>query len=123
MPTTRLVNYLKRYRRISGLSQREVAFLLGCKHDNQISRYEKRRQSPPLRTALALESVFRVPLSDLYAGLKDSVETETEKRLRKLDKELQTKVGPGRAGRLSSRKMQWLARQHPSVASNLSIVQ
>jgi DNA-binding XRE family transcriptional regulator len=53
----RLENYLRSYRKKSGLTQREVAFLLGWDDGAQISRYEKRERRPPIETALA----FKVP--------------------------------------------------------------
>src|SRR5437879_2031593 len=61
MATHKLENYLRTYRKRSGLTQREVAFLVGCRNGAQVSRYEKRRRLPPLRTALACEAAFGVP--------------------------------------------------------------
>src|SRR3989442_14407584 len=71
MATHKLENYLRTYRKRSGLTQREVAFLVGCRNGAQVSRYEKRRRLPPLRTALACEAAFGVPVSELFAGLRD----------------------------------------------------
>ena len=73
MATPKLENYLRTYRKRSGLSQREVAFLVGCRNGAQVSRYEKRRRLPPLRTALACEAAFGVPVSVLFAGLREAV--------------------------------------------------
>ena len=58
MATHKLENYVRTYRKRSGLTQREVAFLVGCRNGAQVSRYEKRRRLPPLRTALACEAAF-----------------------------------------------------------------
>src|SRR2546429_9576493 len=68
MATHKLENYLRTYRKRSGLTQREVAFLVGCRNGAQVSRYEKRRRLPPLRTALACEAAFGVPVAELFAG-------------------------------------------------------
>jgi transcriptional regulator with XRE-family HTH domain len=59
MASHQLENYLKTYGWKSGLTQREVAFLLGWKNGAQLSRYEKRHTLPPLRTALAYEAIFK----------------------------------------------------------------
>ena len=71
MATHKLENYLRTYRKRSGLTQREVAFLVGCRNGAQVSRYEKRRRLPPLRMALACEAAFGVPVSELFAGLRE----------------------------------------------------
>jgi transcriptional regulator with XRE-family HTH domain len=80
MTPHRLENYLRTYRKKAGLSQREVAFLLGCEDGAQVSRYEKRRRLPPLETALAYEAIFGIPISELFAGMRQSVEEDIEKR-------------------------------------------
>src|SRR5437660_10555182 len=69
MTSHRLQNYLRTYRRKSGLTQQEVAFLLGRKNGAQLSRYEKRQHLPPLRTALACEAIFHVPVAELFGGV------------------------------------------------------
>src|SRR2546421_227517 len=69
MASPRLENYLRTYRKRSGLTQREVAFLLGSKNGAQLSRYEKQRRLPPLRTALAFV-VFEDPRQVLDWGAR-----------------------------------------------------
>src|SRR5437667_302672 len=71
MATPKLENYLRTYRKRSGLTQRDVAFLVGCRNGAQVSRYEKRRRLPPLRTALVYEAAFGVPVSVLFAALRE----------------------------------------------------
>jgi hypothetical protein len=43
MATPKLENYLRAYRKKSGLTQRGLAFLLGWQNGGQVSRYERRR--------------------------------------------------------------------------------
>lgn len=114
MPTHKLENYLRMYRKKSGLTQRDVAFLLGCQNGAQVSRYEKRKRVPPLRTALACEAVFGAPVADLFAGMRQSVEKEIEKRLLALQTKLQGKAAEdGKKGeaRLTAQKLRWLAER------------
>lgn len=80
MATRKLENYLRMYRRRSGLTQREVAFLLGCRNGAQMSRFEKRKRVPSLQTALAFEVILGAPVSELFAGLRESVMKEIAKR-------------------------------------------
>src|SRR5947208_11233269 len=84
MASPRLDNYLRTYRKRSGLTQSEVAFLLGCKTSAQVSRYEKQHHLPPLRTALACGTIFRVHLPELFAGIQESVDQEIAERIVKL---------------------------------------
>jgi len=90
MATPKLENYLRTYRKRSGLTQREVAFLVGCRNGAQVSRYEKRRRLPPLRTALACEAAFGVPVSELFAGLREVAGQAVGERLAALKSKLET---------------------------------
>src|SRR5437016_13669224 len=80
----RLPNYLKTYRKRAGLSQDEVAFLLGCRSGARLSRYERLARRPSLETAFAYEAVFGVPARELFAGVYEKVEREVVKRARVL---------------------------------------
>lgn len=84
----RLHNYLRTHRKRSGLSQDEVAFLLGCRHGTKVSRYERNAREPGLETALAYEAVFGVPVRELFAGIVDKVEAVTHRRARVLARKL-----------------------------------
>src|SRR5207244_13271680 len=111
MSTHKLENYLRAYRKRSGLTQREVAFLLGCENGAQVSRYEKRRRVPPLRMALACEAVFGVPAAELFGGMHDQVSKVIEKRLAELRSRLQAKNSAGikkSEARLIEQKLRWL---------------
>ena len=76
----RLDNYLRTYRKRSGLSQKEMAFLLGCREESKVSRYERRVRLPNLQTALAYRVLFGIPVDDLFAGILDKVEKVTLRR-------------------------------------------
>ena len=111
MASHRLENYLRTYRRKSGLTQREVSFLLGRKDGAQLSRYERRRRLPPLRAALALEAIFKVPLAELFAGVRQGVDREISERIDKLHSDLQADSGSGRRRLFAAKKHTWL-REH-----------
>ena len=119
MASPRLENYLRTYRKRSGLTQREVAFLLGSKNGAQLSRYEKHRRLPPLHTALAFETIFKIPLPELFAGLRESVGRETSERIEKLDADVHAHNNSKRQTRLNARKPSWIAEHHgPDFSSN-----
>jgi transcriptional regulator with XRE-family HTH domain len=112
--TNRLDNYLRSYRKKSGLTQSEVGFLLGRSNGAQISRYEKRRRLPPLQIALALEALLGVPVSQLFAGIHDSADADIRKRMIGLRSALQTKSANGSEALLAAQKLSWLAAREYS---------
>lgn len=79
-----LPNYLKTYRKRSGLSQEDVAFLVGLSSRAKVSRYEGGRRLPALQTLLAYEQVLGMPAQELFAGLNQQVERETRRRAKVL---------------------------------------
>ena len=108
MAQKRLDNYLKTYRKQSGLTQGEVAFLLGWENSAQVSRYEKRRRLPPVDTALACEAVFGVPISELFAGVSDTSAREVRKRMSRLRLKLQATNAEGGDALVLAHKLRWL---------------
>jgi transcriptional regulator with XRE-family HTH domain len=76
MKTKRLSNYLRTYRRRAGLSQNEVAFLLGCKDKVIVSRFERGTSVPTLKTALAYQAIFGASVSELFAGMYEDIESQ-----------------------------------------------
>jgi len=88
MASHKLTNYLRFYRKRLGLSQREVAFLLGWCGASQPSRYEHFSRVPRLRTALALAVIFRVSVYDLFSGEYHNVENAVGLRARRLEARL-----------------------------------
>ena len=116
-----LENYLRSYRKESGLSQQEVAFLLGCEDGTLVSRYEKRRRMPPIETALACEEIFGVPVAELFPGMRQSIKKDIAKRRLELRSRLQAKTLKGSAAQIATHKLRWIAeRERPLVANQTS---
>src|SRR4051794_36052820 len=86
--THKLKNYLRTYRKRTGLSQAEVAFLLGASDSANFCRYEAFLRDPSLQTALACEAIFRVPIRDLFGGMYEEAEQEVLERARRLSEKL-----------------------------------
>jgi transcriptional regulator with XRE-family HTH domain len=80
----KLHNYLRTYRKRAGLSQDEVAFLLGCHTAAHVSRYEHFHRTPSLRTVLAYQVIFHALLRDLFGGEYQKVERAVSQRARTL---------------------------------------
>lgn len=85
--TKPLHNYLRTCRRRVGLSQDEVALLLGNqgkKSATQTGRHEARERLPSLEVALAYERIYGVAVKELFAGVYRRVEGEVSERARKV---------------------------------------
>jgi DNA-binding XRE family transcriptional regulator len=107
MASQKLEHYLRTCRKRSGLSQGEVAYLLGSSTRTKVSRYERGRYVPTLRTALVFEALFGTPVSEIFAGLHQSAEKELRRRARALASVLRTYDGK-RNPRLNAQKLKWL---------------
>ncbi|PYV65896.1 MAG: hypothetical protein DMG97_31005 [Acidobacteria bacterium] len=114
MATSRLNNYLRTHRKHSGLSQSEVSFLVRLKNKSELSRlsrHERSVRAPSLRTALACQELYGVAVSDLFAGLSDSVASDTRLRMKRLQARLQAKVDPKSTGNRIMQKFQWISHR------------
>jgi transcriptional regulator with XRE-family HTH domain len=111
MATRRLPNYLRTYRKHSGLSQSEVSFLIRLKDKSDLSRYERSARQPSLRTALACQEVYGKPVSELFAGLNDSVASDSRSRMKRLQARLQASIGAQSAGNRFMQKFQWISHR------------
>jgi transcriptional regulator with XRE-family HTH domain len=87
MTSSSVGTYLRYLRRKRGLSQAELAQILGSVSAAQISRHERSRTLPSILTALGYQVVFRMPVSDLFPGLFHTVEAGIEERLREFELE------------------------------------
>ena len=110
MAARRLNNYLRTHRRHSGLSQSEVSFLVGLKDKSELARYERGRRQPSLRTALACQAAFGTPVSELFAGLSDSVTKDTRGQMRKLHGRIEAAIPPPARQRMMQ-KFQWVSQR------------
>jgi transcriptional regulator with XRE-family HTH domain len=117
MPS-RLDNYLRAYRKRAGLTQKEVAFLLGCADAAQVSRYEQNRRLPTLGTALAYRSILGVPLDKLFPGIQQQIERKIARRTAELRVRLEGKQRSGAAAAMLHRKFLWLDERREVVSSN-----
>ncbi len=107
----RLVNYVRSHRKRAGLSQRELALILGYRNEGVISRHELFRSVPPLLMALGYEAVFGESVSDLFPGLKETVEDAIEQSLVKFESALlkqKDQVKGSSQLSLITRKLEWL---------------
>src|SRR3989442_10616993 len=90
MARRELKNYLRTYRKRSGLAQGDVSYLVKARTKGEWSRYERALRQPSLRTAFACEEALGIPVNRLFAGLRESVGVETIGRMQRLESRLKT---------------------------------
>jgi transcriptional regulator with XRE-family HTH domain len=81
-----LPHYLRSNRMRLGLTQDDVAFLLGVKGGEKLSRYERFNRKANLRVALACEIIFERAVSEIFNGLYQQIEAEIRARAKLLAK-------------------------------------
>jgi len=81
-------NRLRMYRKIKGLSQVQVASLMGLTSSSQLSRWENSQRLPPLRKAIQLSVLYNRLVTDLFFDIFDE---EREKLIKKQNNETKNK--------------------------------
>jgi transcriptional regulator with XRE-family HTH domain len=82
-------SHLRAYRLRWGLSQQELAFLLGRKSAGAISRFEKKLGQPNVEVVMAIYIIFGTHLSDLFPGTFDGIEAAVMARVWELYEKVQ----------------------------------
>jgi DNA-binding XRE family transcriptional regulator len=75
------VTYLRSYRLRWGLSQHELASLLGWKRAEVISRIEKKQRPPTLKFVIGCCILFCTPAAELFPNIWTCVEADLMTRL------------------------------------------
>ena len=94
-----LRNYLRTYRRRCGLSQDEIAQLLGTSSGTKVSRYENFARLPSVAGILGYEIIFNQPANRLFAGAYETVHRAIRARAKRLAKTLNARPGDPRTAR------------------------
>lgn len=76
--------YLRTHRRNWGLTQKELASLIGTT-SGQISRYERGKRPPKFEVALACQAIFGVPPSTMFPDTYALVEEEVVRNTYRMD--------------------------------------
>ena len=80
----KLVHYLRNDRKRLGLTQADIAALLGAPWKTRVSRYERDPALPPLDAGLAYEAIYGRPVSDIFSGASAKVRGDVRERARHL---------------------------------------
>jgi|SRR5580700_2377985 transcriptional regulator with XRE-family HTH domain len=66
--------YLRTHRRVWGLTQQELASLLGFKSATHVSRIENGKRAPTVESALACQVIFGIPAAAMFPHAYNLVE-------------------------------------------------
>jgi DNA-binding XRE family transcriptional regulator len=120
MNQSHLASYLHSHRKRSGLSQRELAHLLGYPDQGPVSRHERLCSVPPLMIALGYQAIFHVPVSDLFPGAYETTRQAIEERLEQLKDDLHQSSAKGRSAAMIARKLEWMwERENPEQSDSI----
>lgn len=104
-------------RKLSGLTQREIAYLLGSDSPSVVSKHERTDAIPSLPIALGYEIIFGEPISVLFNQVYASIEDEIERRAAELQETLGKKSAKGEGAILIAKKLEFLCtRPNPNDA-------
>jgi len=119
MSTPPLASYLRSHRLRSGMSQRELADLVGIVTHQQVSQHERSTLIPSLMAALGYQIVFGVPMTELFPGLLEGIQTNVEERLHRMKEKLEAYTVKGRGAQRIARRLEWFwERENPESISS-----
>jgi|HubBroStandDraft_5_1064220.scaffolds.fasta_scaffold332912_2 DNA-binding XRE family transcriptional regulator len=106
-----LANYLRAHRKKTGLTQDDLARVLGFTNRDAISRHERFGAVPTLLVALSYEILYGAPISEIFAGLTETVELNVEAQLADFETYLGQQSAAGPRAAAIARKLQWLSER------------
>jgi len=118
MAIFKLTSYLRVYRKKSGLTLREAAYLLRISHAD-LSRYETRVREVPLPVALGCCLLYGVTVPQAFAGMYDLCASLLAHRLRLFRNRLVRRISKGKPSGSLTRKLSWVTARlaHLSLAT------
>jgi transcriptional regulator with XRE-family HTH domain len=119
MNSSNPASYLRSCRKRSGLSQKDIAKLLGYPDEGTVSRHERLHCVPPLQIALCYEALYRVPVSERFSAINEVAEQKVETRLAEMEHDLQQCSAKGRDADMIARKLTWMQERRQSKYSSL----
>jgi len=83
--TFKIKNRLRLYRKNRGMTQGEVAHIIGHPSPAQVSRWERGERIPSLLYALRLSALYQRLVNDLFFDIFDEERADVFARLRELE--------------------------------------
>ena len=78
MKTQYIANQLRKYRKVRGLTQTQVARILGLHDHNRLSNWERGKCFPAVETLFRLAAIYQTTADTLYMDLVRSIREKIE---------------------------------------------
>jgi DNA-binding XRE family transcriptional regulator len=115
-----LPSYLRSHRLKSGMSQLELAELIGIIQHHQVSNHERSSAVPSLFAALSYQAVFSAPVTELFPGIYETIRLNVEEQLAELEARLQNTALKGRPAQAVAQKLEWIhKRRNPQTTDTI----
>jgi len=108
MATLKLTSYLRTFRKKSGLTLREAAYLLGVTHAD-LSRYETRVREVPFRVALSCCLLYGLSVRQAFAGVYDLCVVLLARRLTLYRNRLARRIVQSEPSAALAQKLSWVS--------------
>jgi transcriptional regulator with XRE-family HTH domain len=95
-----LENYISMHRKSAGLSQDELALLLGLRSRSALAKYELAHRMPELQVIIGLEIVFGEPVQGVFKGVARRLRELIRARARALGEAMPEKSSTMNADKL-----------------------
>ena len=113
-----IANYLRSHRLKSGFSRRELAEIAGLLTKTQVARHERSDLLPSLIAALSYQAIFRIPITELFPGLYETIAQGIEERLSALEQTLSNSSARGSKANIIATKLVWLTERKGSTITD-----
>ena len=113
-----IASYLRSHRLKSGFSRRELAEIVGSLTETQVARHERSNILPSLIAALSYQAIFRIPITELFPGLYETIAQGTEERLSALEHTLENSSARGHKANIIATKLVWLNERKSSTTTD-----
>jgi transcriptional regulator with XRE-family HTH domain len=110
-------SYLLYHRKISGLTQRELAELLGSIGPRQVAKLESQMAAPSFLVAVGYHKVFGATIAELFPGFVETVGTNIEQRISEMERRLHESTAKGREAARIARKLEWCEQRRSQDTS------
>lgn len=113
-----LASKLRTHRLKSGFSRHELAEIVGLFKVTQVGRHERSASLPSLMAALSYQVIFRIPITELFPGLYETIAQGIEIRLAALEQSLENSSARGNRANIIATKLVWLNERKSSYITD-----
>lgn len=118
MTQKRILCHLRIHRKNNGLTQLELAKLIGHRKSGHVSRHERGISLPSLPVALSYAAVFGVSVVKLFPAIHETAMKHTAARLAELESILGRKSVKDRDANATAYKLQFISQRKTDFKSS-----